>query len=391
LEHRHRDGIKRVSKATRYVVRGAEAAGNLVGKVPSYPGNLVTSSLLSFDYNVDNKARLNMTGIDPDDMFSTHIVVDTHQRAAMEELLRGAVSSNGQQNITGDLIGIVLGDRRTVWVCDQCHDRLERHDPIGEDYLTLPRYIPLVKKEPKVEVTLCNSTAVMVFKDTFSRLSKTDRMIIRIDPSYFEAPERSTGARFNSIINLFNDLCQVLQAQKALKHLEIHANATTDGRVFAGFKTILKCRSLETLLVSGIPCFLKDNDLLIMCRNIKELTLRGILVDAEQAADNLRTLIGMNPGMTKLMVTQAGFTSTALIRLFWERRQELLFARVESMNPSSSDPRDQEVGASLNAGSVIPLADSQIPDDLVLTGYSRVVNGGGGMIERIRARSRVRR
>ncbi|KAG0214085.1 hypothetical protein BGX31_001154, partial [Mortierella sp. GBA43] len=302
LEHRYRDGIKRVSKATRYVVRGAETAGNFVVKVPSYPGNLVASSLLSLDYNVDNRARLNMAGIDPESMFVLHIVADTHQRTAMEELLRGAAASKGQQNITGDLKGIVLDDGRTVWVCDQCHGHLQRGDPIGEtDYLTLSQYIPLVKRESEVEATLCNSTAIMVFKETFSRPSKTDKMIIRIDPTYFEAPERSTGARFNSVTNLFNELGQVLQGQKALRHLEIHANATTDGRVFAGFKAILKCRSLEALIVSGIPCFLQDDGLLIKCRRIKKLTLHGILVDTEQAADNLRMLIGMNPCMTDLM------------------------------------------------------------------------------------------
>ncbi|KAG0236542.1 hypothetical protein BGX31_003940 [Mortierella sp. GBA43] len=290
-----------------------------------------------------------MAGINPDVMFSTHIVVDTHQRAAMEELLRGSVSK-GQQNITGDLKGIVLGDRRTVWVCDQCHDRLERHDPIGEDYLTLPQYIPLVKKEPKVEVTLCNSTAVMVFKETFSRPSKTDKMIIRIDPSYFEAPERLTGARFNSMKNLFNELGQVIRAQKALKHLEIHANATTNGQVYA--------------VISRVPCFFQENFITILCRNVKELTLHGILVNNEQAADNLRMLIGMNPGMTKLTVTQAGFTSTALTALFWERRQELRFARIKS-----SDPGDQEVDASVNVASVIPLADDQRLRDVILMGF----------------------
>ncbi|KAI8359487.1 hypothetical protein B0O80DRAFT_440385 [Mortierella sp. GBAus27b] len=204
----------------------------------------------------------------------------------------------------------------------------------------------------------------MVFKETFSRPSKTDKMIIRIDPSYFEAPERLTGARFNSMKNLFNELGQVIRAQKALKHLEIHANATTNGQVYAGMRAILKCRSLKTLVISRVPCFFQENFITILCRNVKELTLHGILVNNEQAADNLRMLIGMNPGMTKLTVTQAGFTSTALTALFWERRQELRFARIKS-----SDPGDQEVDASVNVASVIPLADDQRLRDVILMGF----------------------
>ncbi|KAF9943583.1 hypothetical protein BGZ65_000718, partial [Modicella reniformis] len=51
-------------------------------------------------------------------------------------------------------------------------------------------------------------------------------MIIHLEPRYFEAPERATGSRFNSIVDLFHNLGTVVQHQKMLTHLEIRGNST---------------------------------------------------------------------------------------------------------------------------------------------------------------------
>ncbi|KAK3806732.1 MAG: hypothetical protein J3Q66DRAFT_445298 [Benniella sp.] len=115
--------------------------------------------------------------------------------------------------------------------------------------LTLSQYKSLVKGGSEIEVTLRNSTSVIVLIDVLNKSSNTNKIILHIEPKYFEAPERATGAPLNSIVHLFNELGQVLQDQKALAHLEIHGPSMS-GEVFAGLQAVLKCRSLETLHLS---------------------------------------------------------------------------------------------------------------------------------------------
>ncbi|KAG0229037.1 hypothetical protein BGX31_006328 [Mortierella sp. GBA43] len=135
------------------------------------------------------------------------VLRDEQPFTKIEELLYESAASSGERNITGDLKGIVLENGETIWVCNQCHDCIQKGLPIVEsNILTLPQYLPLVRRGPKVEVTLHNTTSVIIFTETFIKPSKTEDMIIHIDPTYFEAPERSTGAPFNSIAHLSRNL-----------------------------------------------------------------------------------------------------------------------------------------------------------------------------------------
>ncbi|KAG0220785.1 hypothetical protein BGX31_010537, partial [Mortierella sp. GBA43] len=150
----------------------------------------------------------------------------------------------------------------------------------------------------EVEVTLHNTTSVIIFTETFMKPSKTEGMVVHIDSTYFDAAERSTGVPFNSIVQLFEELGQALQGQKSLKRLEIHCNSQS-GEVYSGLKAVFKCRSLESLVVSGIPCFLQ-NHIPMKFRRLKDLTLQGVNVATGAAATNFQAMRMMNPGLSVL-------------------------------------------------------------------------------------------
>ncbi|KAG0220783.1 hypothetical protein BGX31_010535 [Mortierella sp. GBA43] len=307
FEYNNKRTINRIEKTTKQAIGVAKIAGGIAGHDVSGPADLATSALTSVQQTVDNKTRLGRAGIDPDHLFSIQFVEDNHQRRGMEELLRSIAGRKGLHNITGDLKGIVLKDGRTVWVCDECHDCLQRGVPIKEtENLTLNQYKLLVKREPWVEVTLHNPASVIVFTDAFKKPSNTEKMIIHIDPTYFEACERTRGARSSSLEHLFNELGEALQGQKVLKRLEIHCNSTTRGKVYAGLQAVLQCPSLEALHVSRIACFLDGKDIPIKSRNMQELRLQGVHVDTDQAMKNLERLVKLNPGLKKNMVTLDG-------------------------------------------------------------------------------------
>ncbi|KAF9937483.1 hypothetical protein BGZ65_001445 [Modicella reniformis] len=70
--------------------------------------------------------------------------------------------------------------------------------------LTLSQYTSHVKRES--EVTFYNPEPVAILTETFTKPTKTKKMIIHLEPWYFEAPERATGSRFNSIVDLSHNL-----------------------------------------------------------------------------------------------------------------------------------------------------------------------------------------
>lgn len=257
--------IERVETTTKQVAQIVKVAGAAAGREVSGPLKLAISALTAVQQSIDNRARLDRAGIDPENFFSIQLVEDSHQRKAMEELLRSIAERKRLPNITGDLKGITLNDGRTIWVCDQCHNCLQRSVPIKTDTLS------------------------------------------------FEAPERTDGTRLKSIIYLFNELGQVLQGQKVLKCLEIRCNAATDGRVYVGLQAVLQCPSLEALHVSRVPCFLDGKSILIKCRKLQELRLHGVLVDTAQAKKNLERLVKLNPDLKKLTVAPGGSSPCLLL------------------------------------------------------------------------------
>jgi len=272
-----------------HVVRGAETAASTIVNLSS-PGNMTTSALTSLQQIVDNKDRLNRAGINQKDIFTPQVITDIHQKEALDELLSSVGASNEQHHFE-------VGDGRTIRICDYCHDCLERGVPISlADYLMLSQHTALLNRDPVVETTLHNSTSVKVFTSTFSTPSDTHKIIIRIDPAYFE--ERPEGSPRNAIRHGFNELARVLKCQKKLMHLEIHGNST-NGTLFAGLRDVFQCESLETLHVSGIPCFLQVENIAIKCRRLRVVTLQ-VLVNTEHAVSNIEALMRSNPCLTSV-------------------------------------------------------------------------------------------
>ncbi|KAF9936666.1 hypothetical protein BGZ65_002171 [Modicella reniformis] len=284
---------------------------------------------------VDNRDRLDAAGINRKDFFSAQSVVDD-RKGAMEVLLREA-NVNRQHNITGDLNSIVLDDGQTIWVCTSCLGYLQGGEPIDETtYLTLPQYISLANRGPEMDVTLHNPEAVALFTEIFTKKTKTTQMIICFNSEYLPP-----------IQDLFNKLGTAFQNQKMLVHLKIYCN--TNNVVYTGLQSVLSCQYLETLHVSGIPSFLQGDHLPMKCKRLKELELQGVHVNMEQYANNLRALIGMNPGLKSLTVTCTTFTNTLLETPFLKPEEiPKQFAKLAYLNLSYTDLDLQQVIIVLN-------------------------------------------
>ncbi|KAK3806681.1 MAG: hypothetical protein J3Q66DRAFT_115786 [Benniella sp.] len=264
---RYRGTIKYITGALSYIVRGAGAAASTMANIPSHPANMAASALTSFPLTLDNKDRLNRAGIDYEDMASPQVISDICQKEVMEELFASTGPLEEQHDV------VVNG--RTISVCNHCYRLLQSGAPIDlRDHLTLSQYSALIKREPEVEVTLHNSMSVKVFTNNLKTLSGTHKIIIRIDPAYFEA--LPMGAPRKSIGDMFNKLARVLKSQRKLTHLEIHGDSTDD-EMFAGLRTVLQSRSLETLHVYGIPRFLEDENIKVRGGRLGDLTVDGLV------------------------------------------------------------------------------------------------------------------
>ncbi|KAG0220742.1 hypothetical protein BGX31_010633 [Mortierella sp. GBA43] len=335
LEHRYRERVKVLTKALEYFIRALEMIGGLFGHVPGRSGNIAISALSSIYGTVDNRALLNAAGIDPDQMFEIQVFTDWNQREAIEELLQRSVASDGRLGITGDLRSIAIGGR-TIWACSECYDCIwNGRLPDETSYLTLPQYIPLISIQSEAEVTLYNALSVTALIESLSRNSKTKKLIIRIEPAYFEAPERESGAPYNAIANLFINLGQAMQRLKRLAHLELHGNSA-NSTVYDGLNAVFRHRSLETLCVSGISCILQRKDIKMKCRKLRKLSLSRVPFTRKEPAKNLWELIGKCPDLAWFKLTQVQFSATTL-SMDKPKATLTQFTRLETLGLSNND------------------------------------------------------
>lgn len=189
------------------------------------------------------------------------------------------------------------------------------------------------------EGSLHNALSVTLLADTLSMANPIKKLVIQIEPAYFEARERTTGAPLRSIIELFNKLGRVLKRQRGLTHLEIHVLGVpnvTSSKVYAGLNTVFRCRSLEILRISGINCILQDKNIKIKCRKLRELSLQHVPFSTEHAANNLWVLIGASRDLVKLKLAQVKLTATSL-SVNKSRATLDQFARLQSLDLSRND------------------------------------------------------
>jgi hypothetical protein len=299
VEHRHRDRVKFLFSTLKILVRVIGTGGRAVN-IPTIPAEYVTSTLSFLGATVDNKARWDTLGIDIDNMFSIQAVVDDNQQKEMEWLLRRAVSTSdvgGRQDITGGLKGIVLEDGRTIWICPNCLKCLCGRKPVDPSYVTLKQYKLLTMRDPNMEVTLCNDLSVVFLTRSLSKTTGTTKLVIHIMHAYFKTIEESEAmSRRKAITEIFNKLGIAILHQNNLVHLEIHGDSADSGiypgQMYRGLIAVFRCQSLKSLRISGIPSFLQGKNISIRCRKLEELSLQDLVVNTEQAANNLHALTG---------------------------------------------------------------------------------------------------
>ncbi|KAG0224913.1 hypothetical protein B0O80DRAFT_495039 [Mortierella sp. GBAus27b] len=350
LENRYSHLVKPMFPASKFFVASLGLIGGVVAGVPPRLGDSVNSALSSSSKLFDNQVQLSGAGITLDSMPSVQDIVRRHQKENMKDLLLGA-GWNGVDNV-GNLQRMVLEDGRYIWACSECSVSLETHVPIDEkerQYMMLPQFLSLIKKGLQGEVNLPDADSVALLSDCLSNSDKRNKLAIHADVSYHEVSEQADhevseqnhGAIFRSIKFRFDVLGQVIQRLKYLTHLEIHGNITS-GKMYAGLKSILGCRSLEVLHVSGISCFLQGKDISMECRKLKELSLQDVHLDTDQAVSNLWQLIAASPELATFKLTRARFTTSVLSM---EKPKSTLrqFSRLESLELPSNGLGEQEV------------------------------------------------
>ncbi|KAF9934371.1 hypothetical protein BGZ65_003794 [Modicella reniformis] len=359
--HNNRDAINMIGTLTSYFFRAAAIAG----KVPGFPGvagdvtaGTVTSVAGSIQANSENRTHLNAAGLDTDSQYEMHLATENHQREALKILLRAAAASDPTQSMTGELNGIVLNSGRTIWVCKECYDHMLKGQPIKtEHHVSITDYEKLTKRGTDVTVLLRSSASLIIFTNALRTCPAVQKVTIRIKPDYFEAQERSHRAAQNSIQSLFSDLGQALLRHR-LTHLEIHGNSTT-GIIYSSLQCVLRSSSLEQLVILGVPRFLQGSDLPKDCRMLNKLVLDSVLVDTEDAANNLRALIMANPALTHLRLSRAGFTPSSL---------DVLFSTEKSKDKVNAPP---PVPKYLKKFSYLSLSDNSL-DVVAATTFTRM-------------------
>ena len=215
-------------------------------------------------------------------------------------LLYAARAPDSTRGLTGNLKGIIIQRTgRTIWVCHECYDTMLMGKPITTRQITsLDDYSLLTTKNTEFNVTLTCSASLIIFTKTLFRSRDTKKVIIRIDPAYFETLERTHGAQFNAISNQFNDLGEAL-SKMSLSSFELYGNIT-NGKMYAGLKDDLKCRTLQRLVICGAPLFLQSRDISNNYRRLTQLVLDDVRIDTTAAANNLQKLLSCNTVLSSL-------------------------------------------------------------------------------------------
>ncbi|KAF8941401.1 hypothetical protein BGZ58_009484 [Dissophora ornata] len=260
--HNNRHIISLLDTIQTYLLQGASIAMQTHG-YPRIPGDLIDQYMSSLRTTAHNRIHLNGAGIGPRNFYSRHVVVDNHQRAAMTTLLRAATVSDSTCGLTGNLKGIISQKTgRTLWTLSSSRD--------------------------------------------------TKKVIIQIDPAYFEAPKRTAGAQFNAICDQFNGLGETLSKMR-LTFFEFKGNSTDgtmDERVRKRFERLSQLKisyndiDAETAKTFVMMAISKGS-------NLKRLDISGNRrIGDEGCCEILALLRSMNHHLQEFKVEDTGVVST---------------------------------------------------------------------------------
>jgi len=344
FEHEHRNGIVRLTKASKGIIKMTETVAGFAHNISPQPGIQAAAILTSLGHTADNVARLRKAGIDPNEPFKPHNV-ENSGKEELEGLLHYVANANRQDNITGGLEAIRFQNgqtetEHTIWVCHDCLDCLQQGKNIDkQDYLTLSQYKPLVQTRPELTVTLSNIDSIIVLTRTLRTYRKVHKLTIHIESSYFERRGRTSS------LSYFEELGHAIRRQRSLTDLEIHGKCL-EGTIYAGLRVALMSYSLKRLCVSGIANFLEVSNISRRRRYLRKLEyikFDNVLVETKQAASNLRALFRRS--LVTLVVTQASFTSDSLGSLFVKDRRKVRkpFKRLKHLDMSYNSIAAEDV------------------------------------------------
>lgn len=157
----------------------------------------------------------------------------------------------------------------------------------------MSQYEPLVNKGPWVDITLHNTTSVIVFTDACSKPSKTDKMI-HIDPTLRHLNEPQELASLQ--LYLLNDL----DGSSMSKETQESRNPR---KLYYEWKCTVHWPS--SIHLGGSSRLQDIQNIPTTSQRLNDLRLQGVLVDTEQAVSNLEDLIRMNSDLTRPNVTLA--------------------------------------------------------------------------------------
>ncbi|KAG0001058.1 hypothetical protein BGZ80_006244 [Entomortierella chlamydospora] len=256
----------------------------------------------------ETRGHLNRAGI-PDRIWTIHHITENHQKRAMASILNSAAGTDSARIVNGGLNGIVLKRGRIIWVCNECYDLLLARRPISvEDLVSTAEFVSLTSQEPSTDVVLRSSASVIIFQNTLSNSPDLESIKVEIKPEFFEKKD------LNSTSNLFKELGAAIRGCRKLKSLEIICHSLDD-RPYQGLKSVFECSKLERLILRGMKNLLQGPQISMKCKSLKELILDSVLVNTEEAATNLRELVGRNHDLTSLRVTRAKITSESAVVL----------------------------------------------------------------------------
>ncbi|KAF9347437.1 hypothetical protein BGX26_001070 [Mortierella sp. AD094] len=335
--HNHKQELVNINTIVTAIANSLSHAGQAVPNYAGASGNAGASTLDHLQAIAETRGHLNRAGIHGG-IWAIHHIPENHQIWAMTSILKATAGTDSTCIPNGGLRGIVLKRGRIVWVCGECYDLLLTRRVIPVEHLvSTPEFVALTKQESSIDVVLRSSASVIIFRNTLSNSPDLESIKMEIKPEFFETKD------LNSTFNLFKELGAAIKGCGKLRSLEIICHSR-DERAYQGLKNVLECSKIEHLIVRGMKSLLEDPKTSIDCRSLRKLVLDGVLLSSEEAAKNLRTLIGRSNALTSLHVMRARITheSAVILSSSTPRDSRKQFERLVTLNLSDNDLESNE-------------------------------------------------
>ncbi|KAG0235408.1 hypothetical protein B0O80DRAFT_440713 [Mortierella sp. GBAus27b] len=337
LVHRFRGFIRTLDAMSTLLLTSAAAAGGMAYGIQVDINNLPIRPLAGVNRMAHNRIHINQSGVRTQGYFWKQWVRDNHQIEAMMKLFESTGAADRGGNIRFDVRPIHFGGP-TIWVCEECYQILSRNDPIYTDQLLgINEYTNLMRRTSEMDVVLRCSASVIVLTKTLQKHRQLSKIVIRIEPDYFQTLERLHGTQYDAIDNQFIELGKALQGQSSLKHVEIYGHAECGSVYISGLRHILKSSSLETLHIMGMPEFLQGHMFSNGTYKLQQLKLDDVHIHTEEAAKNLIAMLQANTALRVLGLSRTRLTMDTSLILESNDQAKKRFADLHQLILSHND------------------------------------------------------